>query len=124
MTTSLLCSLAGGFLLTGMFTSAAPAPAQTLQYPAARKSDVVDDYHGTTVADPYRWLEDPDSPESRAWIEAQNKVTFDYLGKIPARAKIQKRLTELWNYERFGVPSKEGHRYFLTRNDGLQNQNV
>ena len=97
MTTSLLRSLAGGFLLTGMFTSAAPAPAQTLQYPAARKSDVVDDYHGTRVPDPYRWLEDPDSPESRAWIEAQNKLTATYLADIPARAALRERLTKLWN---------------------------
>ncbi len=96
----------------------------SFQYPKARKSDQVDDYHGTKVADPYRWLEDPDSPESREWIEAENKITFDYLSKIPERARIRQRLTELWNYERFGIPSKEGDRYFLTRNDGLQNQNV
>src|ERR671927_453478 len=64
-------------------------------YPKARKSDQVDDYHGTKVADPYRWLENPDSPESRAWIEAENKITFDYLRKIPAREKIKERLTEL-----------------------------
>jgi len=91
------------------------------EYPKARESDRVDDYHGTNVADPYRWLEDPDSPESREWIEAENKITFDYLSKLPARGKIRERLTELWNYERFGIPSKEGNRYFLTRNDGLQN---
>src|SRR3989475_7084151 len=91
MTTSLLRSLAGGLFLTGMFTSAVPAPAQTLQYPAARKSDVVDDYHGTRVPDPYRWLEDPDSPESRAWIEAQNRLTAAYLAEIPARDTIRDR---------------------------------
>ncbi len=93
-------------------------------YPKARLSDQVDDYHGTKVADPYRWLENPDSPESRAWIEAENKVTFDYLAQIPQRARIKQRLTELWNYERFGVPFKQGRRYFITRNNGLQNQNV
>ncbi|HEX7859679.1 MAG TPA: prolyl oligopeptidase family serine peptidase [Verrucomicrobiae bacterium] len=93
-------------------------------YPKAKKVDQVDDYHGTKVADPYRWLENPDSPESREWIEAQNKVTFDFLGKIPEREKIKQRLTELWNYERFGVPFKEGNRYFISRNDGLQNQSV
>src|SRR5438876_6614801 len=93
MTTSLLRSLAGGRFLTGRFTSDVPAPAQTLQYPAARKSDVVDDYYGTRVPDPYRWLEDPDSPESRAWIEAQNRLTAAYLAEIPARATIRQRLT-------------------------------
>ena len=124
MTTSLLCSLAGGFLLTGMFTSAAPAPAQTLQYPAARKSDVVDDYHGTRVPDPYRWLEDPDSPESRAWIEAQNKLTATYLADIPARAALRERLTKLWNYPKYGTPFRKARRYFFFKNDGLQNQSV
>ena len=124
MTTSLLRSLAGGVLLTGMSTSAVPAPAQTLQYPAARKSDVVDDYHGTRVPDPYRWLEDPDSPESRAWIEAQNRLTSAYLAEIPARAAIRERLTKLWNYPKYGAPFRKAGRYFFLKNDGLQNQSV
>ncbi len=124
MTTSLLRSLAGGFLLTGLFTSAAPAGAQTLQYPTARKSDVVDDYHGTRVPDPYRWLEDPDSPESRAWIEAQNRLTEAYLAAIPARTTIRDRLTKLWNYPKYGTPFRKGGRYFFFKNDGLQNQSV
>ena len=124
MTTSLLRSLAGGLFLTGMFTSAVPAPAQTLQYPAARKSDVVDDYHGTRVPDPYRWLEDPDSPESRAWIEAQNRLTAAYLADIPARATIRQRLTKLWNYPKYGAPFRKAGRYFFLKNDGLQNQSV
>jgi len=124
MTTSLLRSLAMGFLLTGMFTSAAPAGAQTLQYPTARKSDVVDDYHGTRVPDPYRWLEDPDSPESRAWIEAQNRLTAAYLAEIPARNVIRDRLTKLWNYPKYGTPFRKGRRYFFFKNDGLQNQSV
>ena len=124
MTTSLLRSLAWGFLLTGMFTSAAPAGAQTLQYPAARKSDVVDDYHGTRVPDPYRWLEDPDSPESRAWIDAQNQLTEAYLAAIPARTTIRDRLTKLWNYPKYGAPFRKAHRYFFFKNDGLQNQSV
>src|SRR4051812_12391446 len=113
----LVCAIFGLLLQVG--NDAAP-----LNYPKARKSDQLDDYHGTKVADPYRWLEDSDSPESRQWIEAENKITFDFLSKIPERPKIKERLTELWNYERFGVPHKEGQRYFLTRNDGLQNQNV
>src|SRR5437764_13861180 len=124
MTTSLLRSLAGGFLLTGMFTSAAPIGAQTLQYPAARKSDVVDDSHGIKVPDPYRWLEDPDSPESRAWIAAENALTTAFLESIPARERIRRRLTQLWDFEKYGVPSRHGGRYFLFKNDGLQNQNV
>src|SRR6266699_3067606 len=124
MTTSLLRSLAGGLFLTGMFTSAVPAPAQTLQYPAARKSDVVDDYHGTRVPDPYRLLEDPDSPESRAWIEAQNRLTAAYLADIPARATIRQRLTKLWNYPKYGAPFRKAGRYFFLKNDGLQNQSV
>src|SRR2546421_9775077 len=124
MTTSLLCSLAGGFLLTGMFTGAAPAPAQTLQYPAARKSDVVDDYYGTRVPDPDRGLGDRDSPQSRAWIGAQNRLTAAYLAEIPARDTIRQRLTKLWNYPKYGAPFRKAGRYFFLKDDGLQNQSV
>ncbi|GIU82090.1 MAG: S9 family peptidase [Acidobacteria bacterium] len=98
--------------------------AQKLQYPQAKKVEQIDDYHGVKVADPYRWLENPDSPDTRAWIEAQNKLTRDYLDKIPEREKIKQRLTELWNYERFSIPVKRGNKYFYLRNDGLQNQSV
>ncbi len=93
-------------------------------YPSSRKDDQVDDYHGTKVADPYRWLENPDSEETTAWVEAQNKVTFGYLGEIPAREQIKQRLTQLWDYEKFGIPFKQGNRYFYFKNDGLQNQSV
>jgi prolyl oligopeptidase len=93
-------------------------------YPKPRKADQVDDYHGTKVPDPYRWLENPDSDESRAWIEAENKLTFDFLEKIPERAKIEERLTKLWDYEKYSPPFKEGERYFYFKNDGLQNQSV
>jgi prolyl oligopeptidase len=89
-----------------------------------RRDDVVEDYHGTKVADPYRWLEDPDSPETRAWVEAENAVTFAFLERIAARNRIRERLTRLWNYERYTPPWKEGDRYFFFRNNGLQNQNV
>jgi prolyl oligopeptidase len=99
-------------------------PPMRLEYPAARKIDHMDTYHGASVADPYRWLEDVDSAETRAWVEAQNKVTFDWLKKVPTREPLRRRLTELWNYERFGLPHKKGGRYFYTRNDGLQNQNA
>ena len=93
-------------------------------YPPARKSDQVDDYHGTKVADPYRWLEDLDSEETRNWVEAENKLSFAFLASIPARNTIKERLTKLWNYEKYGIPFKEGNRYFYTRNSGLQNQAV
>jgi prolyl oligopeptidase len=93
-------------------------------YPVAPTSNQVDDYHGTKVADPYRPLEDPDSAPTRAWIEAENKLTFSYLEKIPAREKIRARLKELLNYERFSVPEKRGKRYFYSHNSGLQNQSV
>ena len=98
--------------------------AQSITYPAARKSDVVDDYHGTKVADPYRWLEDVDSPETRAWVEAENRVTFAYLEQIPERERIRKRLTALWDYPKYGAPFKKGGRYFFFKNTGLQNQSV
>ena len=122
MTTSPIRFFAAGVLLTGIIR--APAQAQTFQYPTARKSDVVDDYHGTKVADPYRWLEDPDSPESRAWIEAENRLTNAYLADIPARGTIRDRLTKLWNYPKFGAPFRKAGRYFFFKNDGLQNQSV
>ena len=95
-----------------------------LNYPAAPTSNQVDDYHGTKVSDAYRPLEDPDSAPTRAWIEAENKLTFSYLEKIPARDKIRARMKELLSYERFTVPSKKGTRYFYSRNTGLQNQGV
>ena len=98
--------------------------AQSITYPPARKSDVVDDYHGTKVADPYRWLEDVDSPETHAWVEAENRVTFAYLEQIPERERIRKRLTALWDYPKYGAPFKKGGRYFFFKNSGLQNQAV
>ena len=93
-------------------------------YPQTAKIDQIDDYHGTTVADPYRWLEDPDSPETQAWVEAQNQITFNYLNQIPQRETLKKRLTKLWDYEKYGLPFKEGNRYFYFKNNGLQNQSV
>ena len=98
--------------------------AQEFEYPETKKVDVVEDYHGTKVADPYRWLEDVDAPDTRGWIEAQNEVTFGYLESIEERELLRERLTELWNYERYSTPFKEGDRYFFRKNDGLQNQSV
>lgn len=97
---------------------------QPLTYPTISKSDQIDNYHGTVVADPYRALEDPDTEETKAWVEAQNQVTFSYLNEIPAREKIKQRLTKLWDYEKYGTPFKEGESYFYFKNDGLQNQSV
>lgn len=101
-------------------------PAQSkFDYPKPRRADQVDDFHGVKVADPYRWMEDTESSETQAWIEAQNKLTDAYLATIPERERIQKRLTEIWNYERLSAPSKitDGF-YIYSRNDGLQNQSV
>ncbi|MBW4573957.1 MAG: prolyl oligopeptidase family serine peptidase [Aphanothece sp. CMT-3BRIN-NPC111] len=99
-------------------------PKQPLVYPSSHQVDQIDDYHGIKVKDPYQWLEDPDSEETKVWVEAQNQVTFDYLNEIPVREKILQRLTQLWDYEKFGIPFKEGDRYFYFKNDGLQNQSV
>lgn len=95
-----------------------------LVYPHTQTVEQIDNYYGTLVADPYRWLEDTDSPETRAWIEAQNALTFDFLAKIPAREVIRRRLTELWDYPKQAVPVKRNGRYFQLRNSGLQNQDV
>ena len=100
------------------------AADEHMTYPAPKTVEQVDDYHGTKVKDPYRWLESLDSPDTRSWVEAENKLTFGYLEKIPQREKLQARLTELWNYERYSPPFHEGGRYFYSKNDGLQNQNV
>ncbi|MBK6826179.1 MAG: S9 family peptidase [Chitinophagaceae bacterium] len=93
-------------------------------YPATRKTDTVTDYHGTKVADPYRWLEDDRSEETKAWVTAQNKVTFDYLDKIPYRADWQKRLEEIVNYPKYSSPTPKNGYYYFYKNDGLQNQSV
>jgi len=84
----------------------------------------VDNYHGIEVKDPYRWLENPDSEETQAWVKAQNQVTFAYLEQIPARQQIKQRLTQLWDYEKYSIPFQEGERYFYFKNNGLQNQSV
>jgi prolyl oligopeptidase len=104
-----------------------PAPdasAPLGAYPTTLQADVVDEYHGVRIGDPYRWLEDDNSPETKAWVDAQNTVTFRYLRQIPELGAIRSRLTKLWNFERYGVPFKQGGRYFFTKNDGLQNQAV
>jgi len=116
------CLAASVAIVLSTLAPAVAGPAKPFIYPEAKKGDVVDDHHGVKVPDPYRGLEDPDSPESRAWIEEENKLTFGYLEKIPQRDKLKGRLTELWNYEKYGMPYKRGDRYFFSKNDGLQNQ--
>jgi prolyl oligopeptidase len=101
-----------------------PASGQALAYVATRKMEHVDDYHGTKVADPYRWLEDETSPETAAWIEAQNAVTFPYLERIPYRQKLLDRVMQLNDYERYSAPSRKGEYFFFSKNTGLQNQSV
>jgi len=114
----------------GQKMSPAPAPdgatgSPSIVYPESKKGDTVDDYFGTKVADPYRWLEaDANVPEVASWVEAQNKVTFAYLEKIPFRQKIKDRLTQLYNYPKYSAPTRRGDYFFYTKNDGLQNQSV
>ena len=108
-----------------LLAAASAARSQSLQpAPDTRKVDQVDTYHGTPVADPYRWLEDDNAPETKAWVDAQNQRTFAWLGQIAERETLRKRLTALWNFERVSVPFVRGGRIFQTINNGLQNQGV
>jgi prolyl oligopeptidase len=124
---STLALLVAALLAVGSIALApwvrADAPTK-LVYPEARKGEQVDDYFGTMVADPYRWLEDENSAETKQWVEDENKVTFAYLDTIPYRAQIKARLEKLLNYPRVGAPQRRGAWFFFTKNDGLQNQNV
>ena len=129
LTLAAIVATAGSEVLGSPMQSPMQLPAESaterkVTYPESRRVDQVDDYHGLKVADPYRWLEDPDSLETQTWVKAQNKVTSAYLAATPELEGIRKRLTELWNYERYSVPVKQGDRYFFSKNDGLQNQNV
>ena len=118
---SVLC-LAGCVIFAGSLF--AQADGGSLAYPKPKTVDQVDDYHGTKIADPYRWLEDADSAETAAWVAAENKVTQAYLAGLPSRARYKERLTALYNYERYSRFEKAGARYLFLRNDGLQNQDV
>ncbi|MGH9309208.1 MAG: prolyl oligopeptidase family serine peptidase [Vicinamibacterales bacterium] len=110
--------------LCAVSLTSAAALAQRLQYPATRKSDHVDTYHGTTIADPYRWLEDDNSAETAAWVEAQNALTFGYLDRIPYRAALTRHIKALNDYEKYSAPSQKGPYLFFNRNAGLQQQSV
>src|SRR5262249_30255513 len=99
-------------------------PSDTFQYPNSKRGDHVDTYFGEAVPDPYRWLEDENAPDTKTWVDEQNKVTFGYLSKIPYRNKLKARLQQLVNYPRYSAPSRNGEYFFFTKNDGLQNQSV
>jgi prolyl oligopeptidase len=104
---------------------AAPGePATAPKYPVAQRADHFDEYHGVKVADPYRWMEDIDSPATRAWVEAQAHLTGEYLAAIPGRKKIAQRLKEIWNYERWSAPERHGAQWFYLHNSGLQDQSL
>jgi prolyl oligopeptidase len=95
-----------------------------IKYPKTATVDVVDNYFGVEVPDPFQWLEDDNSPQTKAWVEAQNKVTFDFLGNIAFRGQIRERLTQIWDFERYSAPFWKGDNYFYYKNDGMQNQSV
>lgn len=111
-------------LLVGALASSPLRAAAAPDYPPAPRGPVIDDYFGTKVPDPYRWLEDLDSAPTQAWIDAESRLSAQFLGALPSRDAFRKRLDELWNYSREAVPHRAGSRYFYTHNDGLQNQPV
>ncbi|MCF8243217.1 MAG: prolyl oligopeptidase family serine peptidase [Melioribacteraceae bacterium] len=112
------------FLFIMLIILSACSQKPDVKYPETKKGDAVDDYFGTQVADPYRWLEDNNSEETTEWVNAQNNVTYGYLDQIPFREDFRKRLTELWDYEKYSAPRKIGKYYFFSKNDGLQEQSV
>lgn len=111
-------------LTVAMYNCIGKMKIKLLPYPQAIKEKVSDNYHGTDVADPYRWLEDDNSPQTAEWVIQENNVTNDYLSQIPFREDVKNRLTELWNYPKQNAPSKVGEYYFYFKNDGLQNQSI
>ena len=119
----LLANIAGGIIVF-VFVSCSIHSHKNINYPVTKKGDVVDTIFSTPIPDPYRWLEDDRSDETAAWVKVQNKVTFGSLEKIPYRKQIKERLTEMWNYEKFGLPFNEGEYTYFSKNDGLQNQSV
>jgi len=118
-----LLALASAILLTCAVVRFSSS-AEKLQYPTTRETNQTDNYFGTVVPDPFRWLEDDNSPETARWVEEQNKVTSAYLDKIPYRMQVKNRLMQLYNYPKFSAPVRRGEYFFYSRNDGLQNQSV
>lgn len=119
----MLKPLLTGFILM-LEISGALAQSNPITYPQTRRTDQIDDYHGTKVADPYRWLEDDRSAETEAWVKAQNAVTFGYLEQIPYRKQLENRLEQIINYPRYSAPGRKGEWFYFYKNDGLQNQSV
>src|SRR5271170_1574348 len=119
-----LRSIKAVLLVVAAAFGAAALAAQGLDYPVARRTDQIDDYHGVKVADPYRWLEDDNSAETAKWVEAENKITRAYLDRIPYHMAVKARLEQLFNYPKYSAPFLEGEYVFFTKNDGLQNQSV
>ena len=113
--------VAAAIMIPTIAAAQGPGP---FKYPDSHRGDTVETLHGQPIADPYRWLEDPNSADTKTWIEAENQLTFGFLEQIPARTRIKERLTKLWDYERYGTPSREGNWYIFAKNDGLQNQAV
>src|SRR5688572_4230806 len=112
------------FILLPLLMLCLASVARAFEYPAAPRGDTTDMYGNIKVADPYRWMEDLQSPEVQAWVAAENALTFDYLRKIPNRDVLLSRMKSMLSYERWSYPSKTGGRYFFTRNDGLANFSV
>jgi prolyl oligopeptidase len=119
----LIAALALAAVLAALSSTESQMQTSPMKYPPAAKGNVVDTYHGTKVPDPYRWLEDADAPETVKWVDAENALTRAFIDS-PARETLEKRLTDLYNYPRTGIPTKRGTRYFFTHNTGLQNQAV
>jgi len=116
--------LLASLLAAGQAGAQAVASLKPLPYPTTRKVDTTTTYFGTKVADPYRWLENDQAADTKTWVQAENQVTQDYLGKIPYREAIRERLTKLWNYEKYSSPTKEGKYTYFSKNTGLQSQYV
>ena len=120
----LVAGIIGAILIMNNGQLSADEASKMLKYPEPPRTNTVDHYHGTEVSDPHRPLEDPDAPTTREWVASENKITFGFLEQIPERTAIRRRLTELWDYEKYGVPWLEGGQFFFTRNTGLQNQSI
>jgi prolyl oligopeptidase len=116
--------LLAALLAAGQAGAQALVTSKTLPYPKTRKVDTTTTYFGTKVPDPYRWLENDQATDTKAWVQEENKVTQDYIGKIPYRNAIRDRLTKLWNYEKYSAPTKEGKYTYFSKNTGLQSQYV
>src|SRR6478672_7506979 len=119
-----MCIRYNHYVVPLLFCFFAREAGAQMAYPKPKKVDTVDTYFGTKIPDPYRWLEDDNSAETKAWVTAENKITHEYLDAVPYRAQIKKRLEAAWNYARYSTPFKQGSYYYYTKNNGLQNQNV